>query len=104
MTPTVLYALVKFQKDNPKTFEAFVDALREATAWIATHPKDAAQTFIHVENSKLPPTFIAARSKSRMSNIQSHHCPSKKFADFLYRIGAIKTSSVELERLRPSKS
>jgi NitT/TauT family transport system substrate-binding protein len=90
VTPTVLYALVKFQKDNPKTFEAFADALREATTWIAAHPKDAAQTFIRVENSKLAADFVASTLEEPDVQFTVAPLSSKKFADFLYRIGAIK--------------
>jgi NitT/TauT family transport system substrate-binding protein len=90
VTPTVLYALVKFQKDNPKTFQAFVDALREATAWIAAHPKDAAETFVRVEKSKLPPEFVAKTLEEPDVVYTVAPLSSKKFADFLYRIGAIK--------------
>ncbi len=90
VTPTVLYALVKFQQDNPKTFQAFVDALREATAWIATHPKEAAETFVRVENSKLPVAFIEHTLEEPELVYTVAPLSSKKFADFLYRIGSIK--------------
>jgi NitT/TauT family transport system substrate-binding protein len=90
VTPTVLYALVKFQKENPKTFRAFAEALREATAWIAAHPKDAAETFVRVENSKLAPAFVASTLEEPEVVFTVAPLSSKKFADFLYRIGAIK--------------
>lgn len=90
VTPTLLYALVKFQKDNPKTFQAFVDAFREATAWIAAHPKQAAQTFVRIENSKLSPDFVAGTLQEPDVEYTVAPLSSKKFADFMFRIGAIK--------------
>jgi NitT/TauT family transport system substrate-binding protein len=90
VTPTVLYALVKFQKESPKTFQAFVEALREATAWIAAHPKEAAQTFVRVEGSKLSPDFVASTLQEPDVAFTVAPLSSKKFADFLFRIGAIK--------------
>ena len=90
VTPSLLYALVKFERDNPKTFQAFADALREATAWIAAHPKEAAETFVRVENSKLPADFVASTLEEPDVQFTVAPLSSKKFADFLYRIGAIK--------------
>lgn len=90
VTPTVLYAEVKFRQQNPKTFEAFVDALREAEAWIAKHPKEAAQTYIRITKSKLDPAFVAQTLEEPDVEFTVAPHSSKKFADFLYGIGAIK--------------
>lgn len=90
VTPSVLYALVKFREENPKTFQAFFDALKEATAWIATHPKEAAETFVRVEKSKLDPAFVESTLEEPQVQFTIAPLSSKKFADFLYRTGAIK--------------
>lgn len=90
VTPSVLYALVKFRKENPKTFRAFFDALKEATAWIAAHPKEAAETFVRVEKSKLDPAFVQGTLEEPQVEFTIAPLSSKKFADFLSRIGAIK--------------
>lgn len=89
VTPTVLYATLKFQSDNPKTFQAFVDALREATAWIAAHPKAAAETYVRAESSKLDPAFVDSTLENPQVQYTVAPLSSLKFANFLYRIGAI---------------
>lgn len=95
VTPTVLYATVKFRADNPKTYRAFFDALKEATAWIAAHPKEAAQTYVRVESSKLDPAFVQSTLEGPGVVYTVAPLSSKKFADFLYRIGAIKHHPVK---------
>jgi NitT/TauT family transport system substrate-binding protein len=90
VTPTVLYATVKFHDENPKTYRAFFDALEEATAWIAANPKAAAETFVRVEKSKLDPAFIQKTLEDPQVEYTVAPLGSKKFADFLSKTGAIK--------------
>jgi NitT/TauT family transport system substrate-binding protein len=42
----------KFQKANPKTFDAFVGALEEAQAFIRTKKREAAQIYLRMSNDK----------------------------------------------------
>jgi NitT/TauT family transport system substrate-binding protein len=90
VTPTVLYATVKFRVENPKTYQAFFEALKEATAWIAANPKAAAETFVRVENSKFDPAFIQKTLEDPDVVYTVVPLGSKKFADFLAKTGAIK--------------
>ena len=53
-TFNVLYTSEKFHDENPKTYKAFYDALAEAEAIIKADKPAAAQTYIRVEESKLP--------------------------------------------------
>lgn len=53
-TFNVLYTTEKFHDENPKTYKAFYDALAEAEAIIKADKPAAAQTYIRVEESKLP--------------------------------------------------
>ncbi|WP_030140694.1 ABC transporter substrate-binding protein [Pseudomonas fluorescens] len=53
-TFNVLYTTEKFHDENPKTYKAFYDALVEAQALIKADKAAAAQTYIRVEQSKLP--------------------------------------------------
>ena len=53
-TFNVLYTTEKFHDENPKTYKAFYDALVEAQTLIKTDKAAAAQTYIRVEQSKLP--------------------------------------------------
>ncbi|TBU74234.1 ABC transporter substrate-binding protein [Phytopseudomonas daroniae] len=57
-TFNVLYATEKFHDQNPKTYKAFYDALVEASQIIKADKAAAAETYIKVENSKLPLAFV----------------------------------------------
>lgn len=93
VTPTFAYTTVKFRAENPKTFRAFFEAFKEATAWIAAHKAAAAQTYIRVEHSKLDPALIQAAVEDPQAHYTIVPSGSQKFADFLYRTGAIKTKA-----------
>jgi NitT/TauT family transport system substrate-binding protein len=53
-TFNVLYTTEKFHDENPKTYKAFYAALAEAEQIIKADKPAAAQTYIRVEQSKLP--------------------------------------------------
>jgi NitT/TauT family transport system substrate-binding protein len=53
-TFNVLYTTEKFHDENPKTYRAFYQALSEAEQIIKSDKSAAAQTYLKVENSKLP--------------------------------------------------
>jgi NitT/TauT family transport system substrate-binding protein len=93
VTPTFVYSAVKFRAENPKTFRAFFEALKEATAWIDANKAAAAQTYVRVENSKLDPAFIQSVIENPAVRFTVVPAGSQKFADFLHRIGAIKTKA-----------
>jgi NitT/TauT family transport system substrate-binding protein len=57
-TFNVLYATEKFHDDNPKTYKAFYAALIEAEQIIKADKAAAAETYVRVENSKLPLPFV----------------------------------------------
>jgi NitT/TauT family transport system substrate-binding protein len=93
VTPTYLYATTDWKAENPKTFQAFFEALKEATTWIEANKKAAAETYIRVEKSKLDPAFIQSLIESPDSKFTIVPARSFAFADFLYRTGAIKTKA-----------
>lgn len=90
VTPTYLYATTKWQAENPKTFQAFFDAVKEASAWIEANKKAAAEIYIRLEKSKLEPAFVQSLIESPDSKFTVVPAKSFAFADFLYRTGAIK--------------
>ncbi|WP_084540118.1 ABC transporter substrate-binding protein [Azorhizobium doebereinerae] len=90
VTPTFVYSTVRFKKTNPKTFQAFFDAFREATAWVDAHKKEAAEIYVKVEKSKLDPAFVAEVLSDPQVKYTLTPLGSQKFANFLADIGAIK--------------
>ncbi|MGH6862408.1 MAG: ABC transporter substrate-binding protein [Phyllobacterium sp.] len=93
VTPTYLYATTDWRQANPKTFQAFFEALKEATTWIEANKKAAAETYVRVEKSKLDPAFVQSLIESPDSKFTVVPARSYNFADFLYRTGAIKTKA-----------
>ncbi|MET0313171.1 MAG: ABC transporter substrate-binding protein [Hansschlegelia sp.] len=89
-TSNIVYATSKFREDNPKTYKAFFEALKEAVAWINAHKQEAADTYIRVEKSKLDPALI--RQIVEDKDVQFKLTPERTsvYADFLARTGQIK--------------
>jgi NitT/TauT family transport system substrate-binding protein len=90
ITPTLLYATSKFRADNPKTFKALFDALKEASQWIEGHRAEAAATYIRVEQSKLDPAFVTSVIDNKDVDFTIAPQGTFKYAAFMARIGAIK--------------
>lgn len=90
VTPTYLYTTTVWREENPKTFQAFFEALKEASAWIESNKKAAAETYVRIEKSKLDPAFVQSLIESPESKFTVVPSRSYAFADFLYRTGAIK--------------
>jgi NitT/TauT family transport system substrate-binding protein len=89
-TGNIAYATTKFRQDNPKTYKAFFDALKEATDWINGHKEEAVDTYIRVEKSKLDRAFLIEMVKSPDFQFKIAPERTQVFADFLARTGAIK--------------
>ena len=89
-SPTVLFATEKFRNDNPKTYQAFVDALAEA-ADFAQHDKGAAaDTYIRVTKAKIDREALLKIIDNPQYEFSVTPKNTYKLADFMYRIGAIK--------------
>jgi len=93
-TALVTWTTVKFRRDNPKLYAAFVAAIRDAMALIEQDPKEATAIYIRAEKSKLAPELItqvlADKSSLRFTLAPEH---SGKIAEFLARAGSIKKGS-----------
>jgi len=86
------WTTVKFRRDNPKLFAAFVAAMRDAMELIDVDPGRAAAIYVKNEKSKLAPDFIAAALADKTS-IAFSLAPrqSQPIAEFLFRVNSIKT-------------
>lgn len=90
VTSNILNTPAKFRSENPKTYAAFLAALKEAVTWINANKAAAAETYIRVEKSKLDPALI--RSIVEDPDTQYKLTPDRTFAyaEFLHRTGALK--------------
>lgn len=87
---TVLYATEKFRAENPKTYKAFVDALKEAAQWTTANPEQAADTYLRVTGAKVDRELLL--KVIRNPEVQFKVTPQNTFglASFLHRVGAIR--------------
>ena len=90
----VMSASKKFKNDNPKTYQAVIDAFAEAFAWVNANPNKAAATYIRYTKSKLPKKTVEAllndKGEMDFSMVPKH---TMKYADFLNKIGDIPKAS-----------
>jgi NitT/TauT family transport system substrate-binding protein len=89
-TFNLTWASEKWLKANPRLAQAFLDALKDATAFIASKPAEAAQLYVASEKSKSTPDQIL--EIMRQDGIKYTMTPSGliKFAAFMQKIGMIK--------------
>jgi NitT/TauT family transport system substrate-binding protein len=87
---TVLYSTEKFRKDNPKTYQAFVDALAEAAQLVRKDPEKAADIFIRTNQSGIDRKLLLSIIKN--PEVEYKLTPQNTFAlaTFMHRVGAIK--------------
>ncbi len=90
-TALTTWTTVKFHRENPKLFAAFVAAIRDAIALIADDPQQAAAIYLKAEKTKLGPELITAALADK-SNLRFTLAPeqSGRIADFLARTGSLK--------------
>lgn len=89
-SPTVLYTTETFRTENPKTYQAFVDALAEAADFAQHDKAAAAETYIRVTGAKISKEEllkIIAGDDYQFSVTPKNTYP---LADFLHRVGALK--------------
>jgi NitT/TauT family transport system substrate-binding protein len=87
---TVLYATERFRKENPRTYQAFVDALAEAAKLVRADPEKAADIFLRTNKSKVDRALLLKLLRS--PEVQFKLTPENTFplAEFMHRVGAIK--------------
>jgi NitT/TauT family transport system substrate-binding protein len=89
-TFTVAWTSARFRKDNPELYAAFLDAVKEATAIIATDPGGTAQSWINDSNSKLPLEMVTKVVTGPGVEWTMTPTATMKFAKFMRRVGTIK--------------
>lgn len=87
---TLLYATEKFKNDNPKTYAAFLGALKEAAEFVEKNPEAAADIFIKQTDSKTPRELILEIIKNPEVEFKVEPQNTLLLGEFLHRVGAIK--------------
>ncbi|WP_416637883.1 ABC transporter substrate-binding protein [Pseudomonas sp. OHS18] len=92
-TFNVLYATKKFHDANPKTYKAFYDALVEASQIIKADKAAAAETYIKVENSKLPLAFVKKIIEDPENDFTVSPQRTFIYAEKLHELGVLKNKA-----------
>ena len=86
------WTTVKFYQENPKTYQAFTDALLEAQEFINAQPSEAARVYLAMSGDKrLTQEALLAMLKNpdyRYTNVPQN---VMTYADFMVKTGAMKT-------------
>ncbi|KGD79399.1 sulfonate ABC transporter substrate-binding protein [Tatumella morbirosei] len=85
-----LYTTQKFHDENPKTYQAFYNALVQAADYVEKNKEDAAKIYIRQEKSHLPLSLI----EKIINDPENHFTVSPErtyvYADKLYQLGVLK--------------
>lgn len=84
------FATKRFRESRPEVYAAFLDALDEASRYIAAHPAESAETFKRVTGSNLDIGFVTSLLEKPEFNFAITPRHTYPLAEFMYRIGAIK--------------
>ncbi len=87
MSSTVIWGRKKFHDEHPQVYLAFVDAMREAIAYIKNNKAAAAKIYKEQTHSKEP--IEAILNDPHVTFDLAPH-DTMKFATFLHKIGTIK--------------
>ena len=83
----------KFHDANPKIFLAVVNAMKEASAFIMSHKKEAMVYYLEDTRAKVDPELIGKILDDPTNVYSVTPLGSMKWADFMYRVGRNKTQA-----------
>lgn len=88
----VAYATEHFRNENPKTYQAFADALREAHEMIKKDPVECAKIYLDHSKDKISLDDTVALIKSPGSTFEMTPQNVLTFAKFMAQRGIIKSA------------
>lgn len=98
-TLIVAWSTRRFHDDNPKTSEAFLDALEEAMGVIAHDHKRAAELYIQSSGDKTPVNEIVDMIGDPQAEFTTTPKGITRYVDFLSHTGALKTRPAKWQDL-----
>ncbi|MEA2929614.1 MAG: sulfonate transport system substrate-binding protein [Hyphomicrobiales bacterium] len=81
----------RWREANPQLYRAVHAAILEANDFIAANPREAAEIFTRIENSKLPAGFIEKLIRDPEFSYAPEPRNVMKIYAFMNRVGALKT-------------
>jgi NitT/TauT family transport system substrate-binding protein len=88
---SALSMTAKFHDGNPKTVQAILDALKDATNWINANKKAAAETYLRVTRDKSPVEEVVEMLNDPDIIITIEPTGADKISDFMVASGHVKT-------------
>lgn len=92
-TFNVLYTTQKFREQNPKTTQAFYNALVEAEQIVKADKAKAADIFIRVQKSKLAPALVRQIVEDPENDFTVSPQRSIVYAQELHKLGVLKNQA-----------
>ncbi len=90
-TLDVVFAPRRFVNANPRTMTAFLAAMDEANALIATTPELAAESFIRLSSAKMAEADVLAMVRDADTKFDTTPHGVMSYARFMSQVGSIKT-------------
>lgn len=87
---SALAATTKFRSENPRVVGVFLAALRDATALIHDHPKEAAEAYLRVTHDKMTVDELLAMMAGPGVTFTLQPQGADKTAAFMFKAGMIK--------------
>ncbi len=91
-TYMVAYTTERFRRDNPKTYQAFVGALKEAQEMVKQNPTEAAQIYLDHSKDNVTLDETIAILKDKGSSFDMAPSNVLTFAKFMAKQGIIKVA------------
>ena len=89
-TFSAIATVARWRESNPKLYRVVYDSILEANDFIAKNPREAAEIFVRIENTKLPVAFI----EKMITDPEFSYAPEPenvmKIYGFMNRVGALK--------------
>jgi NitT/TauT family transport system substrate-binding protein len=86
----VIATTAKFRRENPKVYEAYLAALKEATDMINADKRAAAEAYVRVTKDKTPMDELVGMMNDPDVVFTMQPMATLKIVNFMYKTGAIK--------------
>ncbi len=92
-TFNAIWTSSKFRSGNPKTYQAFINALKESMELINANKSAASDVFMKQTKSKLDPEFVRKIVLNEENEFTVTPRNTMKYAEFMHKVGALKTKA-----------
>jgi NitT/TauT family transport system substrate-binding protein len=98
-TFSAVAALSRWREANPQLYKAVLAAILEANAFISENPREAAEIFLKIENSRLPVAFVQKMITDPEFSYSPEPRNVMKIYGFMNKVGALKNMPATWQEL-----